>query len=420
MAFLHFFLKETLYMVTQLSKKYNANFISFSALLFFISPVLTIPFVFRGLKYRYYGAFFFYALILGTFAYTMLPYQDLYRHSLNYYYWEGVPFSHIKFPDLMLNGLITYVEWFMVNYKIPFEYLRFIEIIVAFLLLSKIFNYLIIRNGCDYSNLQLFNRCLIFLLFFDFFYTAEGIRFGFALSIYLYGIHELIDLNSKSRCAFFVILAALIHLSFAFLAPVTFILYNLKLQKYQAFFLIIFLFFVFGVLISQFAYLLGPRAEWYFSNKEDGVASYSAMTTFGLLGFFLPKLAAIPFIILLFRYYNVSNRWIRMSLAWLIVAMIALINPVLFYRIIWVFMAMGIYLLLSIEHIRIIKSRLITYMIVGGLLFVSVNTMRYANTMVRSPLISKVFLPVPFLFSSQPYFDKVWLNKNVRSDGYPR
>ncbi|MBD5334120.1 MAG: hypothetical protein HDR96_01795 [Bacteroides sp.] len=404
----------------QLTKKHSFSFITISGLLFLISPILSIPFIFRGLKNRNYSAFFFYALVLGTFAYIMLPYQDLYRHSLNYYSWDGVPFDHIKFIDLMLNGLITYVEWFMVNYDIPFEYLRFFEIIIAFLLLSKIFNYLLVKTNRDYTNIQLFNRLLIFLLFFDFFYTAEGTRFGFALSFYLYGVHALIDLNSKWKCTFFVVIAGLIHLSFIFLSPIVFFLYNLKLQKYQALVLVVILFFVFGVLISQFAYLLGSRAEWYFSNKEGGVASYSAMTTFGLIGFFMPKLAAIPFILLLFRYYDKNNRWNRMSLAWLIISMITLINPVLFYRIIWVFMAMGIYLLLSIEQVKIINTKLISYMIIGGLIFISVNTMRYSYSMIRSPLITKIFFSPVVLFSSQPYFDKTWLNQNVKPDGYPR
>lgn len=404
----------------QLTKKYSSNFTIISLLLFLISPILSIPFIFRGLKNRCYGAFFLYALILGTFAYIMLPYQDLYRHSLNYYYWDGVPFSKIKFTDLMLNGLITYIEWFMINHNIPFEYLRFFEIIVAFLLLSKIFNYLLIKNNRDYTHIQLFNRLLIFLLFFDFFYTAEGTRFGFALSFYIYGIHELIDLNSKWKCTFFVVVAGLIHLSFLFLSPIVLFLYNLRLRKYQALALVIVLFFMFGVIISQFAYLLGPRAEWYFSNKEGGVASYSAMTMFGLIGFFLPKLAAIPFIMILFYYYDKYNKWNRMALSWLIIAMVTLINPVLFYRIIWVFMSMGIYLLLSIEQIRVIKTKFISYIIIGGLVFVSVNTMRYHYTMIRSPLITKLIFSPVFLFSSQPYFDKTWLNQNVKPDGYPR
>lgn len=407
-------------MITQLIKKYNPNFTVVSILLFFISPIISIPFILKGLKDRYYSAFFFYALVLGTFAYIMLPYQDLYRHSLNYYYWEGIPFSHIYFADLMLNGIITYVEWFMINYNIPFEYLRFFEIIIAFLLLSKIFNYLLLNTKCNYTKLQLFNRTLIFILFFDFFYTAEGVRFGFALSFYLYGIHELINLHSKWKSALYIIIAGLIHLSFIFLAPIAFFIYNIKLKKYQALVLVVVMFILFGVLSSKFAYLLGPRAEWYFSNNEGGAASYSGMTTFGLIGFFLPKLAAIPFILILFHYYDRNNRWNRMATAWLIISMVAIVNPVLFYRIIWVFMAMGIYLLLSIEHKMVIKAKYISYLIIGGLIFVSVNTIRYSNSMISSPLISKIFLPPAFIFSSKPYFDKVWLNQNVKPDGSAR
>ncbi len=406
-------------MIKSVAKRFDPNFTAFSALTFFFSPLLSIPLIFAGFKNRSYGAFFLYALLLGTFAYVMLPYQDLYRHSLGYYSWAGVPFSSITFYDFTLNGIMTYIEWCMVNYNIPFEYLRVVNVIIAFLLLSKVFNYLLLHSNRNYTKQQIFSRLLIFLLFFDFFYTAEGVRFGVALSFYIYSVHELIDLNSKFKCIIFVIFAACIHLSFIFLAPLSFLIYNLKLKKSQAFILIVALFFIFGVLISQFAYILGPRAEWYFSNNEDGVSSYGAMTGFGLIGYFLPKLASIPFIIILFRYYDVKNKWNRIALSWLIISMVTITNPVIFYRTIWVFMAMGIYLLISIEKRIIIKNKLIRYIIIGGFVFVAVNTARYAYSMTRSPLISKIIIPVPFLYSTHPYFDLDWLDRNVKPDGSP-
>lgn len=397
--------------------KYNSSFIWGAIFIYIISPILSIPLIIAGIRNRYYGSFLFFAILLATIAYIMIPCQDLYRHTINYYYWQGQHLSDIKFDDLMLNGIITYVEWFMVNYSIPFEYLRFTEIFITFLLLSRIFNYQIDYNYRNYTRSQLINRIFIFILFYDFFYTAEGVRFGLALSFYIFGIHKLINQNSPKKCILYLIIAGAIHLAFIFLGPTSIFLYSLNLKKKNALITVFVLFILVGVFISKFGYLLGQRADWYFSGKTEGVASYSGMTIWGLIGFWLPKLGAISYIYILYQYYNVYNKWTKMAMVWLIIAAITSNNPVLFYRMIWIFMAIGIYMILSIERYDLIPKSIIKYTIICGLLFASVNVTRYYKVIYNSPVLVKLFFPSPLLFSTHTHFDKSWINHHINTDG---
>lgn len=397
--------------------RYNSTFLLSAIVLYLISPVFSVVLIFYGLRNLNYGAFFMMALFLATLAYVMVPAQDLYRHTLNYYYWAGRPFSCIKYSDFMMNGLITYVEWFMSNYRIPFEYLRFAEIFTTFLLLGKILNYHLENSPQDYSRRQLFQRIIIFLLFYDFFYIAEGVRFGLSLSIYIYGIHELIDKKSILKCMVFIVLAGLIHIAFWAMGPLSLIIYNLKLNRKTSFIAVIVLIILMGILLPEMSPLLGPRVKWYFSEKKSDFALYSAMTILGMIGFWLPKIASLPFIWILYKKYSIRDKWMRIAMTWLIIAAAMSSNPVTFYRFIWVFMAICPYMLLDVERIKKVKDEMITLLILSGCLFASINTLRYYDKILYSPVATELMMPAPLLFSSDTHFEKKWIFEHIRKDG---
>lgn len=378
-----------------------------------ICPILSVPFILIGLYQRYSGAIFFFAVLLGVFAYIICPLEDLYRHTLNFYYWEGKSISSIKLDDLKLNGIIVYLYQFMVNKEIPFDYIRLIEAPIVFLIFANIFKYKLEHTNTIYSSKQFFLRFIILFLFFDYLYTVSGVRYGLALSIYLYGVHFILDRRKKIKGCILVVFAALIHSSFFLLGVLSLILYSIDLNKRAAIILAIIVYVIFNILIIKFGYLLGTRLEWYFSSKSV-VSRYSEMSFFGVVGFWLLKSCAIPFIYLLYKYYDKHSKWCKLSIVWLIISLAFIGNAVFFYRTWWVFMAIGIFLLLDIEKNIILKQSIIKIIIYCGIVFTVFNTLQYRAFVIHSRYYELV-KPIPCILCDN--YSLEWIKNNINDKG---
>ena len=378
-----------------------------------ICPILSLPLIFLGIYKRYQGATIFFALFLAIFAYLLCPLEDLYRHTLNYYYWEGKTIHSIKFDDLQLNGIIVYLYQFMVNHDIPFDFIRLIEAPVSFLLFVNIFIYKLKHSSAAYTHKDLFLRFVILFLFFDYLYTIIGVRYGFALSIYLYGLHFAIDRNKKFKSFILFLIAALIHSSFFLLGLLSLILYRINFNKRTAIILAITVYFVLNFLLIKFGYLLGNRLEWYFSSKSI-VSRYSEMSFFGIVGFWLLKSCAIPFVYLLYKYYDKTSKWRRISIVWFIISLAFIGNAVFFYRTWWVFMSIGIFLLLDIEQKILLQRYIIKILIFCGLIFTTFNTLQYRSFILHSRYY-ELTKPIPYILSDS--YSLEWVKNNINNKG---
>lgn len=383
--------------------------------IFILSPLMALPYIIYGIYGRNKGALFMLALFLGMMAYLTIPTQDLYRHTLNYYSWQGKTVSSITFEHLQLNGIIVYLNQFMSNNDIPFEYMRLVFTIVAFMLLSSIWKYKMEESECDYSYKEHFLRFCIFFLFFDYFYTVQGVRYGFALSIYFYGVHQLIDLERKSNFWLLLMVSGCVHSAMFLFGILTFMLFQLKVKRSNAIIAAIVVFVTFNALfLGVTSTLLGRRMDWYFSEKST-VSAYSNMTTIGAFVFWSMKAFALPFAFLLYRYYDTKMKWCRMSLAWFVISLAFVNNAVLLYRAWWGFMAMGIYLLLEIEevHGKLSYSK-IRNLLICGLLFLSFNAINSRSMLLYSHL-ERLSLPVPYILTQ--HYSKEWVLHNIDSHG---
>ena len=117
----------------------SAIFLVLSFIFMICSPLLALLYIIYGIYRQYVGSVYVFSLFLGIFAYLIVPFQDIYRQMINYYYWQGKAISDIDILDLQLNGIIVYLYQFMVNNDIPYDFIRLVEIPVAFSLLYSIF-----------------------------------------------------------------------------------------------------------------------------------------------------------------------------------------------------------------------------------------------------------------------------------------
>lgn len=374
----------------------SANiFFVVAIILLLLSPLVALPYIVYGIYRRFRGAVVCLALFLGIFAYIAVPYQDLFRQMLTFYSCKGKP---ITFDDVYLNGIIVYVYSFFINNGLTFDLLRLFLVPISFILLYSILRYKIVNSNHEYTYFEINYRILILFLFYDLLYTIYGVRFGFALSLYLFGIHVAFDRHRVLHSALFLVLAAGIHQAFLLLGIFAYFLLKTRLSVRNCVILGVASFVIFTLLLSSFGQqILGARFDWYFSGKGTNT-SYSHMTTFGILGFILPKICAIPFAFILFKYYDIESKWFKLGLAWFLMSIIFISNAVLFYRIWWVFMTIGVFLILEIDNREELKWKFIRRILFFGLSFTLLNSFTFHSYLENYPFV-ELSKPVPVILS---------------------
>lgn len=362
--------------------------------LFLLSPVFALPFLFYYIKRRKIWAVWLFAFFLGLVAYCTIPSQDLFRHFMHYETYSNYKWEDFTYFDFELNGIVVFIYCLMGKLGIPFDFLRFLTISSSYLMIFHIFKFK--SNQINYTIKEYFTRFLILTLFYDLFYTIAGVRYGFALCIYLYGLFFYIEKRSLIKSIFLFIVAGLFHSSFLFLIPASFVIYILRIGK-KSMIIMTFLAFVgMTIFFAKYSYLLGVRENWYASGSS--VSSYSSMTTFGFLGFVLPKLCVVPFVILLFRKFNKKSKWMRIAMAWFIISFVTIQNAVFFYRFWWVVMALGIYVFMDFEKING-KDNLMAQKFVKYATLFAILSLIPVKGFLENSDYGRLFKPIPMIFS---------------------
>jgi hypothetical protein len=242
-----------------------------------------------------------------------------------------------------------------------------------------------------------------------------GVKFGFALCLYIYSLHQLINLQQIKKGLFWLLFCCCWHLSFVFTAPAVFVLYKLNLSRTKALWLCFALAIIMPILI-HFAgsMLLGRRFDFYFSKKADDVTSYAAMTPIGLALYILPKLTIVPLAIILLKNYTADSKWCRIALGWLILAIALMSNAVTFYRFWWAFMSVGILAFLELEMKVVIQKRTLQYLLLAGVGFTILNMMTYHKEVMYSPYYKSLW-PAPLVLSQD--YEKQEVYYIIQHDG---
>lgn len=368
----------------------------FLTLIFTLSPLLTLPFILYYIRRRKIWAVWLFASFLGIVAYCTIPSQDLFRHLMHYETYSNYKWKDFTYFDFELNGIIVFIYCLMGKLGIPFDFLRFITISTSYLMIYQIFKYKI--NQINYTNREYFTRFLIFTLFYDLFYTIAGVRYGFALCIYIYGLYFYIEKRSYIKSILLFIIAGLFHSSFLFLIPAAFVIYILKVSKRSLLIIAIIAFVAMTIFFAKYSYLLGVRENWY--GNGSSVSSYSSMTTYGFLGFFLPKLCVVPFVVLLIKKYDKTSKWMRFTMAWFIISIINLQNAVFFYRFWWVVMALGIYIYIDVEK-KNGKDNLMAKKFLRYAILFALFSLIPVKSFLENSNYERLFEPIPLIFSEQ-------------------
>lgn len=396
-----------------MAKKGELRFAAIGVAWLLLCPLLALPFILWGIWHQRKGAYGLFSLWLGIMAYISFPSEDLYRHYFLYTYFEVRPISAVTWLDISLNGILPYIYWVMGHTGIAYAWLRFTEISVGFWLLTKIMRHMTERQ--DLSAGERFTRFGLLFLFFDFLYTMMGVKYGFALCTYVYGLHLLMNLKQQKAGMMMMLLTCVWHMSFIFTAPIVWMLYRLELSKKQALWICLIMAVVAPIVIFTVGEaILGKRFEFYFSKKAANVVSYGAMTPIGMTLFILPKLAVIPLAVVVMKRYTKENKWCRVALSWIILTAVLMSNAVTLYRFWWAFMATGVMALYEAEAIEKLKPTIIKMLVLSGVCFTCLNMLTYHKEVMNSPYY-KALYPTPLVLSQD--YQKQEVYYKIKHDG---
>lgn len=386
-------------------KMYDAGLVP----LFLLSPLLSLPYILWGIYRRKRSAYFFFSLFLGFLAWLQIPFADLFRHTINAYNLVDKPMSYILTNSLSSDFFVPFVSWMIVNADIPYQFLRLIYVAESFFLMTIVFNYMIEKSSKEYTNSEVFIRFVILFLFFEFIRLTNGVRFGFAMSQYVFALHLILNRRSYIAALFFSVLAVEIHISFAFFIPVSIAFYYLCTSVKKSIIILIVCSFLALAVISRFSYLIGRRADWYFDGGTS-VAGTHNITIYGFILFVGIRLFLLPFAILVFKYFKKQSKWCRMGLVWIVMALIFITNITVMLRMLFVFSAICVFLFLEIESRETLSRRLIKILLWCGVMMTIFNAVNF-RTIILNSRYYYIAMPVPFILQNQ--YEKDWIVEHI-------
>lgn len=381
--------------------------------LFFLlaCPILSLPFILQGIYKQERSAFFLFSLFLGLLAWLQVPLADLFRHSLNAYNYGFYSLSDIFGREDSSDYFIPLMNWVLMHLHIPYQYLRLVTTTESFFLLTIIFNYMIKTSSRGYTRGEAFKRFCILWLFFEFLQMVSGVRYVFALCQYVFAMHLAFNKRSYIKAIFFAWLAMKIHMSFSFLIPIGLVLYLLCTTRKNALTIWGILSMLSVVILSRYSYLLGIRADWYFSGGSDVSGdTFEEITIYGLVLFIGIRLLLVPFIVLNLKNFNSKLKWNRMFMANMIVAFIFITNAVLIFRFAAILSTMCAFFLLETEAHANVSRKMIRIILWCGIATTFLNGVNYRGILLNSRY-QYLATPVPVILHNQ--YDRQWIINNV-------
>lgn len=378
--------------------------------LFILSPLISFPLILWGIYRREKWAILLFSLFIGLLSYLTIPFADLYRHRLIYDIMEDTSVREY-FGDLngFFNWMMPFLYIEMNRFDIPFDFLRLFELSTGILMLFAIFEYKMNHSSIKYTNKEYFCRFLILYLFFDFIFTTSGVIYGYALCIYIFSLFLIFEKNNRVLAFLFAYISCCIHSSFLFFIVLTIVLYMLKLNRKGIVIMCVIIPIITSFIFPYVSFLIENQAEWYFSNSKEFGNTFSNLTTIGKTAFVLLKIVLFPFIVLMFKCYSRQNNWCLIFASWFVMAISFLNNLIVFQRLVWGIMSLGIFLLLSIEDLEKVKRKC-TIFIVAGLMFTVLNTLD-KHKMILNSNYYRIIYPIPTILSHQ--YERKWLDEHV-------
>lgn len=329
-----------------------------SALLFLISPVLSIPLIFRDIYLNKKVGYILFAGIFFILSYFYIPSSG---GDKSYYFNLYNFFSSMSFEDAILyieKNMTDVTFWYLIlifsHLGISFSFLAGSVTAISLGVLFYIFHKSVIENKL--SKFMIFTLFVTLICSLSLPSLFSGLRFYFSSSFVILGLYLSLVKNQTLKGLISLLFASSIHFSTVvfFIATFLYILFqkNLKLLKILYFSSFIFLFIPAEYFLLFFVNLL-PYVEIdviflqkylsYFGVKEFVITNtgHAIYVFFGKLWYYLITIYA------LLNINRAENKWFSILLILLVFANITFLFPFIFNRYGFIVLAAFVFVLIN-------------------------------------------------------------------------
>lgn len=385
---------------------------------FVIYPLGSLPLILIEVYNKRYYALNYLAVFMGLLAYLWPPSGDLSRINQDFEFIKSIEFLDL-FKVISLDYVYNIILFVFGRLNLDFSHVRFVICIISYLFFFKVIRKIISNNS--YISSSKLNSFLVFLSFFfllRFTGFLTGVRFTFALSIFLYGYFNLFYGNKKQGW-YSILAGALVHFSFWVLIVVIFLqkLFNFKFNRLSILFLI-FLGLFFSSFIVSFIISILPIDESLKFHLENYTTGFFALEEYKIKSFLFKVSRFLSYFViypaLIFILIQKKNRY-NFSVFILMVILLSLsfnMNSVYSrYAFISVFLFI-IPFFINYNNVNASFFRLL-------FMFSVVTYLASIQTVKRELAVGMqykiLYSPLPLIMTSN--YDKKWLNNNIEENG---
>ncbi len=390
----------------------------FLIILFALSPLLSLPFILYSASNREKICGAMISVFMGIVAMLWAPTGDLYRHNMDYFYFQQMNwYDFIYYLKYKPDFLIYLLSFVFAKLNINYEFVRFILVFVSF---QMSFNVFLDAIRCS-EKMSRYHVFVFFVFFFSvpFFWIVLGVRFSTAACLFVYGLYYYLK-YAKKEGLIYITISLFIHFSMI-LPLLVLVMSKIRLKWSNRFLFLVLLMVLIFFRPSFLQYLIdvlfgGNYIHLYLSAYISGYwnGEYLEDHSFKfLLSNILTSISMYPLFIIAMKVVTRQrfDEYVRMLLIMICVCL--MVSYTLYFRYALLMVLILVYYLFGWHLCILSKKNIICLFLFSLLSFTSqIYSWRRELTISNEKLL---FYPIPVSLSSSYSYE--WLLENINYDG---
>lgn len=377
-----------------------------------VCPILSFPFILYGIYKQDKNSLYLMAFFLGIVAFLTPPVTDLYRHTLDYFYYQSLPWKN--FIETIDEDVITQIiSYSFAHFGINYAFVRLVFVTISLSIYFYIFYNLLLEKKI--SRKIYFILWIVLLAGYNYFELVLGVRYGLATAFFIGAFYFLYLKKKILKSLIFIMLSSFTHF---FLFPISilmFLFYYIPISINKRCFLILSgISLGIGFVLATNFILTYYNQQTAYIDGQYGVEYTSNVSFKGLIYYYLKRLWIIPLFYFFIR--DKSNYTQMRNIIYILILMfISVISlSVISGRIITIISILLIlYFLLNYKK----QDRyMFNIILLSSILFFSANIYTYRFVLGNNPYLG-LCKPLILLLDNDIY-SKSWVYENINQDGF--
>lgn len=192
------------------SSKRNNQYKIWGILIFILYPLLSLPFILKGILKRERWAYVLGAFFMGYMGMLYPPAGDMYRYAEDFNLYKELDWEYFGIlMVLKFDYFLPLLSWILGKLGAYPESTRFLFVACSYFLLFDLYHDLTSSNKYLTKQTRVYSLILLVPLTF----SSYLFRMGLAQTVLVYGIYWFL-IKNKKKGFFFIIFAVFIHVSY--------------------------------------------------------------------------------------------------------------------------------------------------------------------------------------------------------------